>query len=552
MNKYLKITCLIVIVLLLTSCTTTGLTILESIERIDKDTILKDVLILSSDEMEGRAPGTLGEAKAAQYISKRFKEYGLISFNDSFHQSFEMIGNKKIKEYSWLKIENANGIFNYVLDENFTYKSQANINIVELEKVPLIFVGYGIEAPEYEWDDYKGMDLTGKILLFLNNDPPVVEDGLELFEGEYRTYYGRWDYKYDQALKHGAVGAIMIHTTHSAGYQFGVIQYSGSNTSYDIKSHVNTSGLDLAGWIDSTKSELIAQSMGTDLNGLFELGASRDFKPIDTGHRITAHIENDIHNVMTRNVVGYVPGSDPVLKDQYIVLTAHYDHLGKNDELQGDDQIYNGAWDNALGTACIINIAEAIAALKTKPKRSIMFVACAAEEKGLLGSKWFVDNPPVKLNQIVANFNIDSPQIFGLTTDISAIGLDMSTLGEEFRKVAAGNGLEVRGNLNPNAGSFYRSDQLRFAQAGIPALYVGSGRKFVNELKVDIGEYGRSHYHQVDDEVDEAWDLIGCERDIQIQYQAILNIANKDEIPKWSEGNEFEDEWLKLHGFISK
>jgi Zn-dependent M28 family amino/carboxypeptidase len=262
---------------------------------------------------------------------------------------------------------------------------------------------------------------------------------------------------------------------------------------------------------------------------------------------ITAHIENDIQKIKTRNIVGYLEGSDPQLKNQYIVLTAHYDHLGVNEELEGDDKIYNGALDNALGTACIINLGEAYSSLKTQPKRSIMFVACAAEEYGLLGSKSFVDNPPVELKQIVANFNIDSPQIFGLTTDVSAVGLEMSTLGDEFRKVAEDYGLEVRGNLNPNAGSFYRSDQLRFAQKGIPAFYAGSGRKFIKEPKIDLNEYRRSHYHQVKDEVDEVWDLTGCERDMRIQFQTILNVANNEQIPRWKDGNEFEDEWKELY-----
>ena len=547
MKNLLRMVYLIVTILLVVSCASKGLAVDKSLEVIDKDTILEDVLVISSDDMEGRAPGTPGEEKTTDYISKRFKENSLQSFNNSYYQLFEMIGNRKVKENSWLEIEGPGGIFDYELDENFTYKSQAQKNVVDLYNTPIVFVGYGIKAPEYGWDDYKGADLKDKILLFLNNDPLIEENGKELFGGEYRTYYGRYTYKYEQALEQGAIGAIMIHTTHSAGYPFGVIQYSGSRTSYNIKVLESTSGLELSGWIDSTKAEMIAQSMGTNLEGLITMGSSRDFKPIETGFKISAHIENDIQTIKTRNVVGFITGSDPELKDQYIVLTAHYDHLGVNEQLEGDDKIYNGALDNALGTACIINLGEAFSSLEIKPKRSILFVACAAEEYGLLGSKAFVNDPPVELQQLIANFNIDSPQIFGLTTDISAVGLEMSTLGDEFRQVAESYGLEVRGNLNPNAGSFYRSDQLRFAQKGIPAIYPGSGRKYINALEFDLQEYFETHYHTVADEVNEYWDLTGCERDMKIQFQTILNVANNQDIPRWTDGNEFEDEWKELY-----
>jgi Zn-dependent M28 family amino/carboxypeptidase len=255
--------------------------------------------------------------------------------------------------------------------------------------------------------------------------------------------------------------------------------------------------------------------------------------------------------------MGILPGNDPILKNQAIIFTAHYDHLGKDDDLEGDDKIYNGAWDNALGTACIINMAKAFSALEDRPRRSIIFLACTAEEKGSLGSQWFVKNPPVEKNQLVANFNIDMPQIFGMTTDISVIGLGMNTLEETIKEVAQQYkvtnkfgevvDLVVTGDLNPNAGYFYRSDQINFAKAGIPALYINPGIQFIEKPTVDIDEYGDTHYHQVIDEVDDAWDLSGCERDMRFQFQAALKVANNDDMPRWVDGNEFEMEWMKLH-----
>jgi Zn-dependent M28 family amino/carboxypeptidase len=539
------------------SCSSTGLLEFEALQLIDRNVILDDVLVLSSDDMEGRGSATPGELKAADYISDRFKANGLSPINGSYFQPFQMLGSKKISEKSSLVISRQNSELQYESEVNLTYNSTSQKEVVDIKDVPLVFVGYGVVAPEYDWDDFKDADLKDKVLLFLNDDPPVTENGEELFKGDARTYYGRWTYKLEQAVRLGAAGAIIIHTTESAGYPFSVIQYSGSNENFTLDSYDKNSGLDFVAWIDSTNSNIIAQSMGSNLQGLFKLSASRDFKPIDTGYKITTHIESEIQRVQTKNVIGLLSGSDPVLKNQYIVITAHYDHIGKNDELEGDDKIYNGAEDNALGTASLINLAYAFSALQDQPKRSIIFLASAAEEIGLFGSNWFVNNPPVKKNQLVANFNIDGQQIFGMTTDISAVGLEMSTLGNTLKEVArqykvtneSGEivDLEVKGDLYPNAGSFYRSDQINFAKAGIPAIYINPGNQYVEKLTIDLDEYWNTHYHQVNDEVNDAWDLSGCERDIRVQFQTVLKVANADGMPRWVEGNEFEIEWIKLH-----
>ncbi len=542
---------------ILTFCTS-NLNDQEAENLINKDEILNDVLVLSADNMEGRAPGTAGENKAALYIQSKFEANGLQPVNGSYFQKFNLVGTKKNAEKSSLKITRNGKELAYTSDKTLTYWSSSQKQTVDIKDASLLFVGYGVEAPEHKWDDFKGVNVAGKVLLFLNNDPPVIENNVELFKGEARTYYGRWTYKFEQAMKKGAAGAIMIHTTPSASYGFSVIGNSGSKEQFAIDLAGSGYQVDLLSWMDEATSNEIAKAMGTNLQGLFEMGKKRDFKPIDTGYKVTAHIETAIRKVETKNVMGILPGSDPLLKEQVIVFSAHYDHLGVVENLEGDDKIYNGAWDNALGTSCLINMSKAFISLREKPKRSLLFLACAAEESGSLGSRWFANNPPFKQNRMVANFNIDMPQIFGITSDISVIGLNMSSLGQTLNNVIKGFTIAdssgatqpviALGDQNPNAGSFYRSDQVNFAKIGVPALYLNPGKKYISAISVDPQEYKKTHYHQVEDEVNDAWNLDGCERDMKIIFRTALTVANESDMPRWNAGNEFEEEWRILHG----
>lgn len=502
--------------------------------------IMEDVQVLSADSMEGRSPGTVGEERAIRYIAERFEEAGLEPVDGDYLLPVELVGMTKDVEASSFTMMGPRGPLDVSEGDGLTYWSTAEEPVVDLEGVPVVFVGYGVTAPEHDWDDFKGEDLSGKVLLFLNNDPPVSEDGEELFGGEARTYYGRWTYKFEQADRLGAAGAIMIHTTESASYGFSVIGNTGLRQIWQ-----RTYEVPLLAWMDSTASEQVASAMDTDLAGLFEMAAQRDFRPVDTGFTVDAHIETEIERVQAHNVAGVVPGSDPAVADQYLVFTAHHDHLGMDPSLEGD-QIYNGALDNALGVASIIATAEAMVA--AEPARSVMFLSVTAEEGGLLGSSMFVADPPIPLDQIVANFNVDSPQVFGETRDVAAIGIRMNTIGETFAAVAEERGLEAKGDPNPNAGSFYRSDQVAFAKAGIPALYLQAGTDYVNELDFDPSEYKLDRYHQVNDEVTEQWDLRGAERDMRVLFETALRIANADEQPRWVAGNEFEEEWRELYG----
>jgi Zn-dependent M28 family amino/carboxypeptidase len=511
--------------------------------RITADGILQDVEVLSADSMEGRAPGTPGEARAVAFIAERYRQIGLEPVGEDYLLPVELLGMTKDADRSSITIRGPGGALDLVQDENFTFWSTSEEALVELRDVPIVFVGYGVEAPEHGWDDFKGADVRGKVLLFLNDDPPVVEDGEELFGGDIRTYYGRWTYKFEQAQKHGAAGAIVVHTDESASYGFSVIGNTGSRQIWQRDYRVP-----LLAWMDSTRSEQVATGLDTDLAGLFEMAARREFRPVDTGFRVEATIATEFERVQAYNVAGMIRGSDPELADEYLVFTAHHDHLGMNPDLPGDDKVYNGALDNALGVATMIAAADAFAALQPAPRRSVMFVSVTAEEGGLLGSGAFVANPPVPLSRVVANFNVDSPQSFGLTHDVAAIGIDMSTLGDLFAEVIRERGLRPAGDPNPAAGSFYRSDQVSFAKAGIPALYLQAGQDYVEDLGFDPAAFRLQHYHQVTDVIHPEWDLAGVERDMRLLFEAARRAADADEQPRWATGNEFESAWRNLYG----
>ena len=527
-------------------------------EFLDLEMLERDILALSADSMLGRKAGTEGEERSAEFLRRRFEEIGLEAVAGSYYQSVGLVGTKKNGAESSLEIRDSKGPLDYVSEETLTYWSTAQKPGVEIRNAPLVFVGYGVQASEYGWDDLKGQDVRGKVLLFLNNDPPVSEDGQELFGGEARTYYGRWTYKFEQAMRLGAAGAFMIHTTPSASYPFSVVQHTGAEEHFALDLPDTGYQVDLLGWLDEATSERIAEGLNTTVEGLFEMAKQKDFQPADTGFRVSASIVTEIRRLQTRNVVGLLEGSDPILKEQVLVFSAHYDHLGVNQEVAGDDKVFNGAWDNASGTASILNLARAFVESTQRPRRSLLFLACAAEESGSLGSQWFVSDPPFERSRMVGNINIDMPQIFGPTADMAVIGVDTNSMGDDLREIAGGfrvtgadgtsKAVLVTGDPNPNAGSFYRSDQVNFAKAGIPALYLNPGKDYVPSLSFDPKVYEDAHYHQVSDQMDEHWNLAGLVRDLKIIAELTMRLATSDDMPRWHEGNEFEGEWKKLHG----
>jgi Zn-dependent M28 family amino/carboxypeptidase len=513
--------------------------------RITREALWDDTAILSADSMLGRAPGTVGEERAVRHIERRMAEAGLEPLaGGSYRLPVEILGMTKNLESQSVRVEGPGGALPVEVERNFTFWSTNEASRVELEEVPVVFVGHGVQAPEYGWDDFKGKDLSGKILLFLNDDPAVTENGEALFGGPIRTYYGRWTYKFEQAERQGAAGAIVVHTDESAAYGFSVIGTMGERRVWQRDYR-----LDFLAWMDSTLTARVAEAMGTDVPGLFEMGAQRDFRPVDTGFTVSASFETEFERIQAPNVAGVVRGTDPELRDQYLVFTAHHDHLGVDPSLPGDS-IYNGALDNALGVAGILALAEAFVeqAAAGELRRSVIFLSVTAEEGGLLGSGAFVQDPPVPLASIVANVNVDSPQSWGPTRDVAAIGLDMNDMGRVFEEVVRSQGLEPAGDPNPMAGYFYRSDQLNFAKAGIPALYLQAGTDYARDLRFDPAAVQLERYHQVTDVMTPEWDLTGLERDLRILFEVVLRVANADDPPRWFPGNEFEAAWRELYG----
>ncbi|MDX1509055.1 MAG: M20/M25/M40 family metallo-hydrolase, partial [Woeseiaceae bacterium] len=410
----------------------------------------------------------------------------------------------------------------------------------EIDNAELVFVGYGIQAPEYDWDDYKGADLTGKILVMMNNDPDWDP---ELFAGETRLWYGRWDYKYLSAARQGAVGAIIIHTPPSAGYPWQVVQTSWTGESFELpagdepRAQVNA-------WVTEDAARELISMAGLDLDELREAAYNRDFEPVPLGITTSIGMDVAINRVQSANVLGLLPGSDPQLRDEVVIYTAHHDHLGIGTPNEDGDAIYNGAMDNASGVAQILAIAKAMKALPEAPRRSVLFALVGAEEQGLLGSKWYAQNPTFPPGKIAANLNYDGGNIWGHTHDVTFIGLGKSTIDELVTLIAKEQGRVVKPDQFADRGYFYRSDQFSFAKIGVPAMYLDTGTDFVDRPpewgREQQDHYTNVNYHQPSDEYDPSWNFDGMVSDALLGYWTGLAIANADEMPSWNPGDEFE------------
>ena len=497
------------------------------------------VAALSSDEMGGRGPGSDGDRMARRYIVEELQKLGYKpgAADGGWEQSFDLVGINATMPPVW-KFE-GDGELELAAGSEFIAGSGVQAEHATLGDAELVFVGYGIEAPEYGWNDFKGQDLNGKVLVMLNNDPDWSD---ELFEGNRRLYYGRWTYKYESAARQGAAGAIIIHTPPSAGYPWQVVQTSWTGEQFEIPAG-DEPRIQIAAWVTEDAARKLVALNGHDLDNLVEKARSKDFEPVALGVTTSLDLENRLTRVSTGNVLGLLPGSDPELADEVVVFTAHHDHLGTAESGEGD-RIYNGARDNASGVATILAIAKAIAALPEPPRRSILIAAVGAEEQGLLGAKALAANPPVAPGRIAANINFDAGNIWGATRDITFIGLGKSSLDEVARTVAAHQDRVVTGDQYPDKGYFYRSDQFALARIGVPAMYMKGGTDFIgrpaNWGAEQVGAYTAKNYHQPSDELTDDWSFDGLVQDAQLGFWCGLIIANDDELPVWNAGDEFE------------
>ncbi|MAI30184.1 MAG: peptidase M28 [Rhodopirellula sp.] len=509
---------------------------------IDEDSIRGHVRFLADDLLEGRGPGSRGDELTQLYIATQFETLGLqpAAGNDKWLQPFPLVGVRTIAPPN-VVFKKGGKTVSLKSVEDFMSTIGRPAEKARLEDAELVFVGYGIDAPEYNWNDYKDVDLTGKVLVMMNNDPASDPD---LFEGRRRLYYGRWDYKYEIAAQKGAAGAIIIHTTPSAGYPWQVIQTSWSGEEFELLGNPGKR-LELKGWGTEKGLRDVFKMSGFDLDDLRTQAESRDFRPVSLGTTLSIELEGIVRKQNTANVLGMLPGSDPILSDEVLIYMAHHDHLGMGAErdLRGDN-IYNGAVDNATGVASLLTMAKAYSEMEPPPKRSILFAAVGAEEQGLLGSRFFAENPTLKPGKMAAVINMDGTNIIGRTHDVNVIGYGKSNLDSIVVAVAKSQKRIVTPDHFPDRGYYYRSDQFSLAKIGVPGVYLHSGIEVVGKPagwgKQQLDEWVEKTYHQPSDEYSEDWNLSGALEDTRLLYEVGRRIANQATLPAWTPGDEFE------------
>ncbi|MBI4408570.1 MAG: M28 family peptidase [Gemmatimonadetes bacterium] len=516
--------------------------------------LLRHTRVLSSDEFEGRAPGTPGEEKTVAYLTGEFRRIGLEpgNPNGTWTQDVPLVGIST-QATSWLDV--AGRRIELSFPDNYVAVSRRVTQDVHVEAAELVFVGYGVVAPEYGWDDYKGVDVRGKTIVMLINDPAVPDPSdptrldPSLFRGPAMTYYGRWTYKYEIATERGAAAALIVHETGPAGYPWQVVTGSWGRENFDIVAADRNMGrVPIEGWITRELAEKLCAAAGQDFAQLKAAAVRRDFRPVSLNGKATFHVRQSPREVRSKNVVAKLAGS-PQRRDEVVVFTAHWDHLGRDSTLAGD-QIYNGAKDNASGTAALLELAEAYAALPRRPDRSLLFLAVTAEEQGLLGAKYYAQNPLYPLARTLANLNIDGVNQWGRTRDIVVVGKGMSTLEDLLEQAAARQGRVVDPDPEPEKGFYYRSDHFELAKQGVPALYTDEGIDYIgrpHEWGLEKrDEYTQRDYHKPSDEVKPDWDLAGAVEDIRLFFDVGLAVAQGDAWPEWKEGSEFRARRLEM------
>jgi hypothetical protein len=507
---------------------------------ITADGLRADIAALSADSMGGRAPGTMGDRKSRAYLVRRLKEIGFQpgAPGGQWEQPIDFIGLTVRNADTWT-FTGAGGQASFRWGDEFIGGSGEQSAHAEIAGAEVVFVGYGIQAPEYQWDDFKGADLKGKVLLVLNNDP---DWDTTLFAGKKRLYYGRWDYKYESAARQGAAAAIILHTDESAGYGWNVVRRSWSGTQFELPAG-DEPRLKFRAWLVESCVRRLCALAGKDLDALIASARSRDFRPVPLGVTTSLAFDVAVEPVKTANVIGVLPGRDPKLRDEAMVFDAHHDHLGIGAPDSTGDAIHNGALDNASGCAQILALAQAFAATTPRPKRTTVALFVAGEEQGLLGSKYYVAHPTIPLTRIAADLNIDSGNILGRTSDVAVIGRGKSDLEDRLVTAAATQGRTVVGETDPDKGYYYRSDQLSFARAGVPALYFRSGLTYIGRPegwgREKGAEYLRLHYHQPSDELRPDWDFSGMIEDCRLAYLVGLSVMNGSTLPAWYAGDEF-------------
>jgi Zn-dependent M28 family amino/carboxypeptidase len=519
-----------------------------ALDVITPDALLSHIKILASDEFEGRAPGSKGEELSIKYIADQFKAAGLKPGNPdgSYFQEVPLAGIKSDPRLQF--VVNGKPPMDLKFADDFVASSARLQNEIKIDSSPIIFVGYGVVAPEYGWDDYKDVDVKGKTILMLVNDPAVPDpnDPSKLddktFKGKAMTYYGRWTYKYEIAAQKGAAAAIIVHETIPAAYPWQVVKSSWSKENFELDNpDKNMGAVQARSWITLDVAKKLLADCGQDFDALKKSAITKEFKPVALDAKANIDIKQQVRWFKSRNVIGKLEGADPKLKDEYIIYSAHWDHLGKHPELPGD-QIFNGAIDNASGVSAVITLANAFPKANP-PQRSILFIATTAEEAGLLGAKWYAEHPLDPLAKTLADINIDTLNVWGKARDIEDTSYGFSDLDDMLAAAAKRQGRPTIPNPRPEKGSIYRADNFEFSKVGLPSLYIGKNQHLMSrppngQLRAD--EYDLKDYHQPSDEVKSDWDLSGAVQDVDLLFEVGYQVANADKFPEWKPGNEFK------------
>jgi Zn-dependent M28 family amino/carboxypeptidase len=511
--------------------------------------ILEHIKVLSSDKFEGRLPGTRGGELAVQYISEQFKKLGVAPGNPdgNYLQAVSLEGVRSTASGSFSV---AGRTITLEFPQNAVARSEHFVPSVDVKNSDIVFVGYGVVAPEYHWDDYKGVDVRGKTLIMLINDPPVPDPkdpsklDEHMFKGRAMTYYGRWTYKYEIASEKGAAAAIIVHQTEPAAYPWEVVQNSWSGEKFGTAAadkHLERVAIE--SWMTLDKTRELFAAAGLDFDALYKSAARADFKPVALKARANLHVTNELRTVESYNVVGRIEGSDVKRRDEFVIYTAHWDHFGRNPNLVGN-QIFHGAEDNASGVAGLLEIAKAFKALPRPPARSILFMGVTSEEQGLLGANWYAMHPLYPLAHTVADINMDGLNVWGRTRDLTVPGMGQSTLEDTLTQLAQARGRTVLADQEPEKGYYYRADHFEFAKVGVPAITYGSGYDYIGRPSgwglQKHQDYTAHDYHKPSDEIKADWDLSGTVEDLQLLMDLGYVVAQSPEYPQWKSGSEFK------------
>ncbi|MBM3907068.1 MAG: M28 family peptidase [Gemmatimonadetes bacterium] len=514
----------------------------EGMHAIDTAMLMHHIGVLADDSLLGRAPGSLGEDRTVAYLEAQFNGMGLKPGNPdgTYIQKVPLVGIT-VTNSPTMTFAKGGARTSLKWRDDFVAWTKHVSPSAALQNSELVFVGYGVEAPEFGWDDFKGVDLKGKTMVVLVNDPPVSDTAV--FGGARMTYYGRWTYKYEQGLRHKAAGVLIVHETKEAGYPFVVVQGKTAEQFDLVTPDKNMGRSSVEGWITLDQAKALFTVAGQDFDALKAKAATKEFTPVPLGVTASVTLKNALRTVDSRNVVAMVEGSDSTLKSEFVVFNAHWDHFGVGAKVN-DDSIYNGAADNATGVSALLSVAKAFSML-APPKRSVLFLAVTAEEQGLLGAQYYATNPLYPVNKTVAVINMDGLNTWGKTSDIVVMGYGASELDDYARAAAAEQGGRVLvPDPEPEKGYYYRSDHFPFAKVGVPAFYAGSGVTFVGKDSTygmqKRADYTANHYHKPSDDIKPDWDLSGAAQDAQFYYAIGYRVSNAPKWPEWRPGNEFK------------